>query len=573
MILQPNTSVREIRAEIRRSRQLSRFHEVKLIQGDRVLKDNDAIEMALPQRFVLQIEVDKVNLNTAGSNFIRDWRRMIQHTSCVCVNLADVVLPAEVHVEVVVSLSLPLLIGSLLGNNHSAKEQALAVLDITADKSLDREQSERLWHATSHEHLSEFCPRRLGQLFARLCAAPAEFFSRLVSLVASGAIPGWVSPWQHTAAHRGFEFALAAFAQLHCDGAHAQLDQTQRQVLLTAVGLAVFKAMQPVLSQEEPLFDFHQYRHNFQHIQNRHLSPREELQTKECFVILLAIGDCLATWQAYITQIGQWNRPLAAQLQGILQRAMQSIPMDKDVQHSADAENAQAAVMGAHDAQGTASGGSETVHLNPHGENVHTDEVSDQHQQDHADEASDPDQIFSADTVQAIQNSRLEVPAPPLSGEGTVLLRLTRMGSSARLQEVLETSEHLEGVRSRLRDANCEMRPPFTLARTFIPLTEAMLTEANLDLDHNHIVALPEHKPLLEAALRELNCKGGKRPRVAPDTRNLERATSSTEERAPAAAEEVIDAEFEESEEVMVEMVGALSIRTDSDFGMPAPSF
>lgn len=531
MTLLPETSVLDIKEEIRRSRRFSSFHEIELFQGDRVLKDNDAIEMPLPQRFALRVAVDKVNLNVVGSHLMQDWRDMIQDSSCVCTNFADFALPDDqlfVDVQAVVSLSWHRLMQALESHTlalRDEKERAVSALETMPDKSLDETRSEELWRSmTSRETPSNLDPNLLGKLFARLCSTPKLFVYRLIDH-AAGVLPGWQQPLNHYLQEDKQLFALAVFSQLERMGWHAELDRAERHLLCTAARLTDFSLMKERCRDWQSL---HQGR----------LSERCVGQVQDCLIVRLAFGDCLVAWEANVSQIEKWNDPLARQLREALAAARQSIAAAEVAQPSSDPQHP-------------------------------ADEPSDEA----ADDASDPAQVFAADTVQAIQISRLEVPAPPLSVEGTVLLRLTRMACSERLQEVLDTSHHLEDVRSRLREAHCEMRPAFTLARTFIPLTEAMLTEADLELDHNHIIALRADYDLLVKAIGEMKCRGKqRRPTVRPKLDSVtdagDHATSSTEPRAPAADEDAD--EDEELAEMKVELVGPFSIRTDSDVGMPA---
>lgn len=193
-------------------------------------------------------------------------------------------------------------------------------------------------------------------------------------------------------------------------------------------------------------------------------------------------------------------------------------------------------------------------------------------------EATDADQDYNAELMEVISKSRSEVGALPLSSEGVVLSRLTRMTGSKRLQDHLDTCEHLAAVQERLQASGCLMRPDFTAARTCIPLTEDMLQETGFELGQEHIISMASDVPLLAAALKDFNCKGKRRPQLAAP-HEIEATAGSVEasvEDGPPMQQGLMQEEAVESDDegdVELERVDGFSLRTDSSVGWPASPF
>ena len=66
--------------------------------------------------------------------------------------------------------------------------------------------------------------------------------------------------------------------------------------------------------------------------------------------------------------------------------------------------------------------------------------------------------------MRALQLSKAEL--PPLSSDGVVLFRLTRMAHTREVETVLLESPMLTECRNRVLDAGCEIMPPWACALT-----------------------------------------------------------------------------------------------------------
>ena len=97
-------------------------------------------------------------------------------------------------------------------------------------------------------------------------------------------------------------------------------------------------------------------------------------------------------------------------------------------------------------------------------------------------DVTDVEEDDNASLMEVVSRSRCEVGPLPLSSEGAVLSRLTRMHGSKRLQAHFDMSELLEPVHKRIQASGCLMQPDFTMARTCIPLTEETLNETEIEL-------------------------------------------------------------------------------------------
>eukprot|EP00931_Biecheleriopsis_adriatica_P092748 TRINITY_DN66528_c0_g1_i1.p1 TRINITY_DN66528_c0_g1~~TRINITY_DN66528_c0_g1_i1.p1 ORF type:complete len:708 (-),score=108.20 TRINITY_DN66528_c0_g1_i1:29-2152(-) len=204
--------------------------------------------------------------------------------------------------------------------------------------------------------------------------------------------------------------------------------------------------------------------------------------------------------------------------------------------------------------------------------------------------AAEADEQDNAELMKGIQQSKVDAPVSgiPLSADGVVVLRLTRMARSPQVLELLQTTALLMHCRQRVAEAGCSIQPPWAEgAKLLVPLTEEHLAEAEIDLAYNHIVALASDVDAVKAALRELNCKGKTRPKLAAaEVQSNKQARSEdcgpstvsvplvSEDRPAVAfdqttANEMIDADELDCGVVEVEVVNTLALRTDSSLGFP----
>lgn len=133
------------------------------------------------------------------------------------------------------------------------------------------------------------------------------------------------------------------------------------------------------------------------------------------------------------------------------------------------------------------------------------------------------------DVMRAIQLSKAE--EVPLSGDGTVLLRLTRMARTPDVLDALLSSPALEGCRNRVTEAGCEVAPHGVCGPKYlVPWTEQQLHELAQEgfevMDH-HILALSSDKEAIEQALQTVARK--RRPRLSLAERNVNQAHSNQE--------------------------------------------
>lgn len=200
----------------------------------------------------------------------------------------------------------------------------------------------------------------------------------------------------------------------------------------------------------------------------------------------------------------------------------------------------------------------------------------------------------AGDLMRAIHLSQMDNPIVPLSADGVVLLRLSRMARAPCIMSMFRTSEHLEHCRRRVGDAGCEMFPSWTEAKLLVPLSQDHLQEleaSGVELNQTMIVALQSDIQHIEAALLQLNCTGKRRPKVAPaepcdkrprqEPHNRTRATSSHESATQADADDEdaaqadaaqADADDDEGPVELEVLMSSLRLRTDSDVGMPSYS-
>lgn len=159
------------------------------------------------------------------------------------------------------------------------------------------------------------------------------------------------------------------------------------------------------------------------------------------------------------------------------------------------------------------------------------------------------------------------------------MLRLTRMARSPLLRKHLKDTVILAPCRQRVEDAGCSLEPSWgDGAQLFIPLTHEQLAEAELELSFDHVIILNSEADLFRTALREFNCKGKVRPKLAtlgfdsmfhdkshPVTQ-MEKASSHSSSMVNNTPEKDSD---DEEGTVEVEPVGFFTTRTDSSFGFP----
>lgn len=128
----------------------------------------------------------------------------------------------------------------------------------------------------------------------------------------------------------------------------------------------------------------------------------------------------------------------------------------------------------------------------------------------------DKKQEENDELMNAIVRSKTEVVT--LSGDGVLLLRLTRMARSSQVLDVLLESPMLDECRQRVIEAGCEVAPDGSSgAKFFVPVTHVQLEElaaAGFELLDHHILALRTDKELIEQALQSLPRK--RRPRLSP---------------------------------------------------------
>jgi len=170
-----------------------------------------------------------------------------------------------------------------------------------------------------------------------------------------------------------------------------------------------------------------------------------------------------------------------------------------------------------------------------------------------------------AELMKAIQRSRAT--AAPLSNDGVVLLRLTRMARTPEVIETLLTSPALQQCRNRVTDAGCEITPLGSAGpKFFVPCTTKQmdeLAEAGIELMDHHILALNGDQGFIEEALKH-SLPRARRPRLSPAEVCTGNASESSQ-RANGQGEGMLSmgGEFEDDQlTVMVEVERALC--TDS---------
>jgi len=150
----------------------------------------------------------------------------------------------------------------------------------------------------------------------------------------------------------------------------------------------------------------------------------------------------------------------------------------------------------------------------------HSDDADLDLDQQHSNEKDDlNDDISNGDISSALLRSKADGP-PPLSSDGQVVLKITRMARSQDTHDALFTSPELAHCRSRVADAECELQPAWAGGATcFVPFTEGQLADLSLageELEPHHIVALRSDMDAIKAAFAQVSSK--RRPRVDGDS-------------------------------------------------------
>jgi len=107
------------------------------------------------------------------------------------------------------------------------------------------------------------------------------------------------------------------------------------------------------------------------------------------------------------------------------------------------------------------------------------------------------------------------------TSESLMLWRLTK--HSPTVDETLLASPDLSHCRSRVENAECELKPSWAGgALLLIPLTEEQYQELEIDLERHHVLGLMGDEVAIQAALHKVPCR--KRPQVRADHRALPRS-------------------------------------------------
>merc|ERR1711892_640951 len=125
----------------------------------------------------------------------------------------------------------------------------------------------------------------------------------------------------------------------------------------------------------------------------------------------------------------------------------------------------------------------------------------------------------NAELQQAILQSKIENPPPPLLADGYALLKLTRMARSPSVDEALLTAPSLQHCRDRLLEAGCELKPAWAGgARFLVPFVTEQLEELlnqGLEVCDSSILTLRQDIAAVKEALKSLPRKN--RPHVSKE--------------------------------------------------------
>lgn len=197
-------------------------------------------------------------------------------------------------------------------------------------------------------------------------------------------------------------------------------------------------------------------------------------------------------------------------------------------------------------------------------------------------EMSHEEKQTNSDLMRAIQQSKAESVTHPLNADGVVLLRLSRMARSPRITDLFQHSPHLEVCRARMAEVNHTMFPEWTEARLLVPLLEDDFREHDIELHFDNVVALKSDIEAIKAALKTLNDCGRQRPTLqfADPQAKRQRTTDATNytpnqpsQPAASSSSQARQGQEDDSDEdmpVLVSLVSALSLRTNSSVGFPA---
>lgn len=165
----------------------------------------------------------------------------------------------------------------------------------------------------------------------------------------------------------------------------------------------------------------------------------------------------------------------------------------------------------------------------------------------------------------------------PISGDGVVLLRLTRCAQTPEVRAALAESPLLEPCRRRVQEAGCSMSPPSARgcggAMLLVPLTQELIEELPQKLCDYHIVAHLADVERIRATLKKY-VHWKKRPKLGFETG----AASSSEQAGAAAAgtgddgrPEMAAAQQGEglTEDMDIDVEVEHVYETDSDIGFP----
>lgn len=154
---------------------------------------------------------------------------------------------------------------------------------------------------------------------------------------------------------------------------------------------------------------------------------------------------------------------------------------------------------------------------------------------------------LNQDISAALLSSKADGP-PPLSGDGQVIFKITRMARSQETYDALFTSDELAFARSRVLEAQCELKPTWAGGATcLVPFTKEQLADLNhagKELEPHHIVALRSDMDAIKAAFAGVSSK--RRPRIDNDNQ-FHDLYRSAHQKGPEVKKE------EEEEECIIE--------------------